>query len=71
MPAAVKAAALHPSDLVSTIVNGPAGSGDSPLALIAFRVLPSKLSVAPGKLLVESTAATLMTPRPAAGDPVR
>lgn len=43
----------------------------APLALIAAMVLPSSFSEAPGKLFVESTAATLTTPRPAPGEPVR
>src|SRR5437879_2280000 len=76
MLAPTYSASLQPSETLPVEVRStktervPPDSG-APLASIAAMLLPPARDItAAGKLAVESTAATLMTPLPDAGDPV-
>ena len=73
MPAAVNEATSQPSDLVFTMVKLPEGKVLDMLSALAktafMSVVPGKFNLAPGKVAVESTAATLITPQALPGEP--
>ena len=76
MLASTYSASPQPSETVPVAVRStktgrvPPDNG-APLASIAVMLLPpARVITAAGKRAVESTAATLTTPRPDAGDPV-